>query len=406
MSKKVVALVLCTFLVFGLLLSGCGSSSSSEKAPAEAAKTGQPKQEAPKQEEPAKADSSANKQEPAKSEPSSDTQILSTGPHGEKATPANTLKLTDEEIAKVKAGKYTAAVVLHYAGNDWSTAQVNGLKDTFGKLGIKVLSVTDSNFKAEKQVSDIENVLALKPNIIVSIPVDPVSTAPAFKKAAAQGVKLVFMDNTPKDLQVGKDYVSVVSADNYGNGIASAEIMAKKLGNKGKIGVVFFDADFFVTNQRVQAFEKTIKDKYPDIKIVDRGGFSDPNKAVEVASAMLTKNPDLNGIFAVWDQPAEGVAAAARTAGRNDLVITTIDLGVNAGREIAADGLIKGLGAQRPYDQGVAEATLAAYALLGKQAPDYVALPALSVTKDNILDAFKQVYHQDAPDTVVKALKK
>lgn len=399
MSKKIIAVIVCAFMVFGLLLSGCGSSSSGDKASTEASKAEAPKQEATQKEE-------SKATEPAKSEAAAEAQILSTGPHGEKATPANTLKLTEEEIAKVKAGKYTAAIVLHYAGNDWSTAQVNGLKDTFGKLGIQVVSVTDANFKAEKQVSDIENVLAVKPSILVSIPVDPVSTAPAFKKAAEQGVKVVFMDNTPKDLQAGKDYVSVVSADNYGNGIAAAEIMAKKLGNKGKIGVIFYDADFFVTNQRVQAFEKTIKEKYPDIQIVDRGGFSDPNKAVEVASAMLTKNPNLNGIFAVWDQPAEGVAAAARTAGRNDLIITTIDLGVNAGREIAADGLIKGLGAQRPYDQGVAEATLAAYALLGKPAPDYVALPALSVTKDNILDAFKEVYHQDAPDTVVKALKK
>lgn len=398
MSKKIIAVVICTFMLFGLLLSGCGSSANGEKASGEASKTEQPKQEETKAAEPAK--------EPAKSESSTEEQILSTGPNGEKATPASALKLTDEELAKVKAGNYTAAIALHYAGNDWSAAQVQGLKDTFANLGIKVLTVTDANFKSEKQVADIENILALKPNVLVSIPTDPVSTAPAYKKAAEQGIKLVFMDNTPKDLKVGKDYVSVVSADNYGNGIVAANLMAKSLGNKGKIGVVFFDADFFVTNQRVEAFEKTMKEKYPDIQIVDRGGFNDPNKVVEVASAMLTKNPDLNGIFAVWDQPAEGVTAAARTAGRNDLIITTIDLGTNAARDIAAGGMIKGLGAQRPYDQGVAEATLAAYALLGKQAPDYVALPALEVTKDNVLDAFKQVYHKDAPDTVVKALKK
>jgi len=391
MSKKVIAVAVCMFLISGLLLTGCGSSSSDNKAPQEPAKSGQPKEE-PAKEEPAK-------------EPASEAKILSTGPHGETATPATTLSLTDEEIEKVKSGNYTAAIVLHYAGNDWSTAQVQGLKDTFGKLGIKVLTVTDAQFKAEKQVSDIENVMATKPSIIVSIPVDPVSTAPAYKKAAEQGVKLVFMDNTPNDLQVGKDYVSVVSADNYGNGIAAADIMAKELGNKGKIGVIFYDADFFVTNQRVEAFEKTIKEKYPDIQIVDRGGFTDPNKASTVADAMLTKNPNLNGIFAVWDVPAEGVVAAAKAAGRNDLVVTTIDLGENAARIIAEGGLIKGLGAQLPYDQGVAEATLAAYSLLGKAAPDYVAVPALPVTKDNILDAYKKVYHKEPSDTLVNAVK-
>jgi ribose transport system substrate-binding protein len=392
MTKKVIAVTLCMFLILTLLLSACGGSSGKEKeTPIE---TEQPTKEEPAKEEP-------SKDEPAKEEPASEAQILSTGPHGEKATPATTLKLTDEEIAKVKEGNYTAAIVLHYAGNDWSTAQVQGLSDTFEKLGIEVVAVTDSQFKAEKQVSDIENVLALQPDIIVSIPVDPVSTAPAYKKASEQGVKIVFMDNCPEGMQAGKDYVSVVSADNYGNGVAAAEIMAKELSGKGKIGVVFHDADFFVTRQRVEAFEKTIKDKYPDIQIVERGGFTDANKAAEVADAMLTKNPNLDGIFAVWDVPAEGVVAAARTAGREDLVITTIDLGDNVAQIIASGGLIKGLGAQLPYDQGVAEATLAAYALLGKQAPDYVAVPALPVTKDNIIDAYqpfvRQLQHQYRP---------
>ncbi|MGG3845993.1 substrate-binding domain-containing protein [Aeribacillus composti] len=247
---------------------------------------------------------------------SDDQLILSKGPHGETAVSAKTLELTEEEIAKIKQGNYKAAIVMHYAGNDWSTAQIDGLKATFERMGIEVVAVTDADFKSEKQVSDIETVLAKNPDIIVSIPVDPVSTAEAYKKAAESGVKLVFMDNAPQGLEQGKDYVSVVSADNYGNGVAAAEIMAEKLGGKGKIGVIFHDADFFVTKQRTEAFEKTIQEKYPDIEIVARGGITDPNDGEKVASGILTKNPDLDGLFVVWDVPAEGALAAARTAGR------------------------------------------------------------------------------------------
>ena len=72
---------------------------------------------------------------------------------------------------------------------------------------------------------------------------------------------------------------------------------------------------------------------------------------------MLTSNPSIKGIWAVWDVPAEGVISAARTAGRDDLVITTIDLGENVAIDMASGGFVKGLGAQRPYDQGVTEAT-------------------------------------------------
>ena len=58
---------------------------------------------------------------------------------------------------------------------------------------------------------------------------------------------------------------------------------------------------------------------------------------------------------------------------------------------------IYGLGAQRPYDQGVAEATLAAYGLLKKPAPPYVALFALAVTQENVLQAWTEIYHTDPP---------
>ncbi|PLR76554.1 sugar ABC transporter substrate-binding protein [Bacillus sp. V3-13] len=334
-----------------------------------------------------------------------DQEILSKGPDGESAISAKTLQLTEEEVEEIKAGDYTAAIVMHYAGNDWATAQIAGLEATFKRMGIEVVAVTDAQFKAEKQVSDIETVLAKSPDIIVGIPVDPVSTAGAFKKAAEAGVKIVFMDNKPEGLKAGEDYVSVVSADNYGNGIAAADIMAEELGENGEIGVIFHDADYFVTKQRTEAFEATIKEKYPDIKIVERGGITGPNDGEKVASGMLTKNSNLDGMFVVWDVPAEGALAAARNAGKNDLVITTIDLGTTVALDIASGGSIKGIGAQLPYDQGISEAILAGYGLLEKEAPAYVAVPSLKVTKENVLDSWKLVYHKDAPETIQNAAK-
>jgi len=333
-------------------------------------------------------------------------EILSKGPHGEAAVSAKSLELTVDEVKQLQEKKLKAAISMHYAGNDWSTAQIEGLKATFAKMGIEVVALTDAQFKSEKQVSDLETIMAKKPDIIVSIPVDAVSTATAYKQAAEAGAKIVFMDNSPNGLEQGKDYVSVVSADNYGNGIEAAHIMAEKLDGKGKIGVIYHDADFFVTKQRTEAFEKTIKENYPNIEIAARGGISGPNDGEKVASAMLTKNPDLDGLFVVWDVPAEGALAAVRAAGRNDIVISTIDLGTNVAIEIAKDGIIKGLGAQLPYEQGVAEAILAGYAALGKEAPAYVAVPAMKVTADNVLDAWKLVYNKEAPAAVKSAAGK
>jgi ribose transport system substrate-binding protein len=346
--------------------------------------------------------------DPAKALAEIQQKPLSKGPHGEDPAPAASVTLTPEELDKIKGLKAKAAIVMHYAGNDWSQAQVAGLKAQFAKMGIDVIAVTDAGFKPEKQVADIETILAQKPQIIVSIPTDPVSTASAYMKASAQGVKLVFMDNVPKGMEAGKDYVSVVSADNAGNGAVAAHLMAKFLKGKGQIGLVYHAADFFVTRQRYDAFKKTITEDYPGIKIVAEQGIGGPDFSGDgdkAASAILTSNRNVNGIWAVWDVPAEGVMSAARSAGKDNLVITNCDLGLNVAIDMAQDGFIKGLGSQRPYDQAATEAILAGYGLLGKAAPAYVALPALPVTRDNLLEAWKEVYHAEAPDSVKKSMK-
>lgn len=335
------------------------------------------------------------------------SQVMATGPHGETASPASDITLTDAELQQVKGMNATAAIVLHYGGNDWAKAQVDGLKARFAELNIKVIAVTDANFNPGKQVSDIETVMARNPDIIVSIPTDPVATASAYKKAADAGITLVFMDNVPNDLVAGKDYVSVVSADNYDNGVAAAHLMAENLNCAGDIGTVYHAADFFVTAQRYQGFKDTLAADYPDIHIVEEQGIGGPDFAGEAersASAMLTRNRNLNGIWAVWDVPAEGVLSAIRSLGRDKMIVTTCDLGKNVAIDMAKNRNVKGLGAQRPFDQGVTEAKLAGYALIGKKAPDYVALPALPVERSNLLKAWQEVYHSKAPASVLQSM--
>jgi ribose transport system substrate-binding protein len=335
-------------------------------------------------------------------------QVLSTGPNGEQPETADAAELTDEQVAQVKAMGATAAIVMHYSGDDWSVAQIAGLKSEFERLGIEVLATTDADFDPAQQVSDIETVMSRKPNVLVSLPTDPVATAGAYRAAAQAGTKLVFMDNVPDGFVAGTDYVSAVSADNFGNGVISAHLMARSLGGSGKIGLIYHEADFFVTKQRYDGFKQTIEKEYPDIEIVEEQGIAGPDFAGDaqaVTNAMLSQHADLDGVWAVWDVPAEGVLAAARAAGRTDLKVATEDLGLNVGIALAEDELVVGLGAQRPFDQGVTEARLAALSLLGEPTPAYVALPALPVDHENVLDAWEQVYRTDPPADLTEAYK-
>ncbi len=397
--------MLCIATMTTLLFAGCGNNTTNTESQNTVENE---TQEAEATEEPtADADTTEATEAtaPEESTETTSSEIKSTGPNGETAVLATELSLTDEEIAQIQEGNYTAAISFHYGGNDWSSAQQKGLEDTFKKLGIEITAITDANFSAEKQVSDLETIMAKKPDILVSIPTDATSTANAYQRVADSGTKIVFMDNVPSGFSAGENYVSCVSADNYGNGLIAADLIGEALGGKGKIGIIYYDVDFFVTNQRLEAFEKEMAEKYPEIEVVSKMGFQDENGCDVVADAMITQNPNIEAMFVHWDIPCEGALSALRAAGRDDILLSTIDLGNNIAKEIA-EGNVLGLGAQLPYDQGVAEATLAAYALLGKETPAYVAVPAKRVEKSNLLEAYQDVYHTEVPDAIKNAMTK
>lgn len=241
---------------------------------------------------------SAQKTEGDAQKSDGDSQILTKGPHGETGVDANTITINDEQKEAIKAGNFKVAICMHYGGNDWATAQLDAIKATCADLNMEVVAVTDANFSAEKQVSDIETVMALKPDAIISIPTDVVATADAYKRAIDSGIKVVFMDNAMEDMVGGKDYVSCVSADSYGNGVVAARLLGNKLNGSGKVGMVYYDADFFVTNQRDAGFRDTLKSEFPNIEIVVEQGFTDENGCNEQADAILTQFPNIDGIYA------------------------------------------------------------------------------------------------------------
>ncbi|WP_220456764.1 substrate-binding domain-containing protein [Changpingibacter yushuensis] len=334
-------------------------------------------------------------------------KVMSTGANGEEAASADVADLTDDEIQQIKDAGLTAALVFHYDGNDWYNAQVAGIEAEAEKLGIEIISITGADFKPDKQVTNLETVLAQDPDIILSIPTDATATADEYKKVAESGTTLVFMDQPANGLVAGEDYVSVVSADNYGNGVASAHILAESIGGEGQIAAIYHDADFFVTEQRYEGFKKTIEEDYPNIEIVAaKGDDGTVDNAQQDAAAIIQQNPNLKGFWAPWDVPAEGVMAAARESGRTDLMISTIDLGNSMAVAMAQNQLIVGTSAQRPYDQGVTELAIAAGSrVLGKEYPSYVALQALPVTSTNLADAWQTIYHADLPDDVADLMK-
>ncbi|WP_031205273.1 substrate-binding domain-containing protein [Mesorhizobium sp. L2C067A000] len=348
------------------------------------------------------------------------------GPQGESATPSADVILSDADIAALKDKGYKAALLWH-TSSDFTNAVTAGATDEFARAGITIAVKTDAQFDSARQRSDIETALAAKPNVILALPLDPVTSAEAFRQAVKDGTKLVFLSNLPKGYKQGTDYASIVTDDLFQMGKQAADAMAKAIGGKGKVGYIFHDAAYYVTNQRDQAFKTTIEKVYPDIKIVAEQGISDPARAEELANAMLLQHPDLDGIYVTWAEPADGVLSALRGAGNARTKIVTLDLaepvaldmvkGGNVaalvadkayelGRAMAASGMKSLLGQPTPaYELGRAMAASGMKSLLGQPTPAFVVAPALTVTKENVAQGWKDSLNRDAPQPVLDAAK-
>ncbi len=329
-------------------------------------------------------------------------QAQTVGPSGESATPSSGVTVGDDKIAALKAGGYKAALLWHDQ-SDFVNAVTAGAAAEFQRLGIEIVATTSAGFDAAKQRSDIETALAKMPNIVLSLPLDAVASAVAFKEAKDNGVKLVFLSNLPKDYKHPADYAAIVTDDLFQMGKQAADALADAMGGKGTVGWVFHDASYYVTNQRDNAFKTTIENDYPNIKIVAEQGISDPARAEEIANAMLLKNPDLGGIYVTWAGPAEGVLAALRANGNKTTKIVTLDLSEPIALDMVKGGNVAAIVADEAFELGRAMAAAGARALIGEDTPAFVVAPAVTVKASNVEEGWQLSLRKDAPKSVKAA---
>ena len=327
------------------------------------------------------------------------------GPNGATGQPASVLSLSDADIAKIKAGHFTAAL-LFQTSSDWANAVTAGAEDEFAALGIKVVGLSDSSYSASDQAQAVQTIMAKKPSGIVVWPINPDELRPALQKADDAGVKLALISNMPSGFVQGRDYVGLVGDDLYRMGEKTAAGLANAIGGEGDIGFLYFDANAYVVNQRDAAFRTAIEQEYPKIKITTAQGFSDPQRAFQIASAMILQHPHLKAIYAPWAEPAAGVLQAIRAAHRNDIVVGTMDLSNTVAVSLARGGAVKALVIDNPYSIGKSLAAEIGYALINKGVPAYIQVPALAVTRSGIRAAYADNYHVKPAPEVIDALQK
>lgn len=344
-------------------------------------------------------------EEPEESGPRApeEAPVLETvGPNGEEPTPASEVTLSEEQKEEIREGDYTAALLWHTSAA-FTDGVSAGAREVFDDLGIRVIAETNAEFDPAEQANQVETVLARNPDIILTLVIDPVAGAEAFRPAVEAGVSLVLLSNVPDGYEHGEDYVGIVTDDLAGMGKAAAELLGDAMGGEGEIGWIFHDADYYVTNQRDQAFKTWVTQQYPGIEIVAEEGMADPAKAEEIASALITRDPNITGIYTPWATPAEGVLAALRAAGRDDVRLVTLDLDTTVAIDLLQGGSTVGIASDLPVELGRTMAIEGALGVLGEGAPPFTIVPAIKVTADNVIEAWRQAYAQDPPPEVMQA---
>jgi len=319
------------------------------------------------------------------------------------AEQSKNVSLSSQQVIQLKTQKLKAALIWH-GSSTWVSAVTQGAKETFAELGVDVVAITDAQFDPAKQVADLENVSALKPDIILSLSVDSTSTKNSYRSAIGGGAKLVLLSNPIDGFVLHQDYVGIVTDDMFGMGLAAAELTAQALKNKGKLGVIYHDAKYFITNNRDQAFESALK-SFGHIDVISKKGFVKEHETSNIAAAMVLQHPEIEAIYVSWDTAAEGVIEALRSLDRPDIKVITHDLGVNNLLDMATNGNLYGTIADRPYDIGATMAKLGAAAVLGHKAAAVTIVPFDKVTKGEITSIWQKAFKKPLPRLLTQALQ-
>jgi ribose transport system substrate-binding protein len=319
-------------------------------------------------------------------------KIVGLGPHGESASPPERVTLLPQDITAACAKKLRVAIVMHTLESNWARLLVQGVIGTLGECGAIVIDVVDCNFSSATQIDALDRLRKESPDAIISLPVNNTTVTEAHLAISEAGIKLVLIDNVPTGMIPGKDYVSLVSADNFGLGRIAAELLSDHLTQGAAAGVLAYDADFFATNEREIAFSRWMEVNRPDVA-VKTARFSTIGDAGHEAAQLMNDHSEIAGLFVVWDSPCIDVVRAVSK--RNPIPpITTVDLGHEVAESLAKGGPVIGVAGQRPFQQGEAVARTTITTLLDRNCPDWVALPGLIVSRSNVIESYQTIWRK------------
>ncbi|NHC44173.1 sugar ABC transporter substrate-binding protein [Motilibacter aurantiacus] len=204
---------------------------------------------------------------------------------------------------------------------------------------------------------------------------------------AARGIPVVNIDQ-PVDAEAaeaaGLETATYIGTNNVNAGKLAGEQMVEAVGS-GKVAVIGGLAGDVTSAARIEGFTQAIGTTLTALPV--QAADWERQKALTIATDLLTANPDLKGIFAANDDMGLGAAQAVANAGKAGQVsVISVDGNKDALEAVQA-GTLTATVAQYPYAIGSLGVQACVAAEQGKDLPENIESPVALVTKDVAADA-------------------
>lgn len=259
----------------------------------------------------------------------------------------------------------------------------NGAEDKVKELGnIELIfrapaGKTDPN----EQTRMAEDAINQKADAILLAPSDPAALAPVAAKIKEANIPLILIDSALST----EDYDAFFSTDNEAAGALAGETFAKLVNGRGKIGIVHAQPSSTTAIARGKGFETKIKEIAPNIQVVSvQYSDGDKARALNIATDIMTANPDLVGFFTSNEGSTIGVARAIEDMGKKDsIMLVGFDKSQDTIRALE-NGTLKATIVQNPYKMGYEGIQTAVDILEGKEVSRLTDTGVNVVTLENI----------------------
>ena len=119
------------------------------------------------------------------------------------------------------------------------------------------------------------------------------------------------------------------------------------------------------------------------------------SRSCDLKQIQFTLNLNRNNDWRIIQHPEIRIRCAERLA---ELQFRLgVDLGNDVVAELREEGPLRGVAAQRPYDQGAAAAKALLLGITGRSPPAWISATGLRVTRDNLREAYEAVWHAPSP---------